>query len=213
MAQAREHGILLESHDFLKIRLKDPAAFSAAIQQNSAPFVFTSVHAVSAVAAYDQQYPNTLAPKDCFCITGSTEAKARECGFKVLGHAVDASALARTIIDAGCKRVLHCSSANRREELAVGLTAGGVDLDYVEVYEKAAAPLKVDSFYGVLFYSPSQVDAFLELNGLSDGTPAFCIGATTAAHLTGRGHTNVFIAPQSSTESLLHTTYQYFNQD
>lgn len=44
-------------------------------------------------------------------------------------------------------------------------------------------PKKVGNLDGVLFLSPSQIDAFFAVNTLPENVPAFCIGNTTARYL------------------------------
>jgi uroporphyrinogen-III synthase len=209
---ALQKGIILESYDFLEIKPKAPETFQQAIEQNSAPFVFTSAHAVKAVAALLAAHPDILKTNDCFCIEGTTRNEAADVGFHIVKAAKDAKTLAQCIIDAGVRRVLHCSSLNRRQELTETLAAAGIEAEFCAVYEKALSPVKVGALDGVAFFSPSQVDAFLSANSLDQTTPAFCIGETTAAHLEALGHDNIHIAPQSGTESTLQTVFEHFKQ-
>jgi uroporphyrinogen-III synthase len=210
--QALQRGIILECFDFLEIRLKDPSSFLRIIEENSAPFVFTSAHSVRALAGLLATHPDILKTRDCFCIEGTTSASAAQAGFRVLGSAEDAQRLAPLIIQSGCKRVLHCSSLNRRQELGAALAAAGIQADFCAVYEKALAPQPVAEAEAVLFYSPSQTDAFLKANKLNKTTPAFCIGATTAGHLKALGHEHIHIAPKPATGALLETVFEHFKQ-
>jgi uroporphyrinogen-III synthase len=209
---ALQKGIILECYDFLDIKPKPPETFRQSIEQNTAPFVFTSAHAVQAVADLVARYPGALKTKDCFCIEGTTSACATDAGFHVLSIAKDAKSLAHRIIDRGCQRVLHCSSLKRRQELSETLAAAGIETEFCAVYEKALSPVKVGELDGVVFYSPSQVDAFLSTNSLAQTIPAFCIGKTTAAHLNTLGHAQIYIAPKSDTESILQTVFEHFKQ-
>jgi uroporphyrinogen-III synthase len=210
--QALREGIELSSREYLRISLKKPEEIAGALEQNRAPFVFTSAYGVKAVAAFAEAYPNGLQIKDCFCIDGNTRTEAEAAGFKVLDSARDAKELAGRIIESGYRLVLHCSAANRRMELDETLAVGGVRSQYCEVYEKTLVPFKAGAIDGVVFYSPSQVDSFLALNELDKKTPAFCIGGTTARHLESKGHQHIHVAPQAATEHILQTLYQYFKQ-
>jgi uroporphyrinogen-III synthase len=205
---AQQHQVILESHDFLSIKRKDPESFRASLTQNRKPLVFTSAHAVKAVASLI----DSLAAKDCFCIEGSTRAAAERYGFHILDHAGDAQALAGKIIAGGWRGVIHCSTLNRRKELQESLAAAGIQTDFCEVYEKALAPLKVEAPDAVVFFSPSQIDAFLQANKLDKATPAFCIGTTTAGHLKATGHEHIVIAPRPDTKDILHTVFEHFKQ-
>jgi uroporphyrinogen-III synthase len=96
--------------------------------------------------------------------------------------------------------------------LSETLAAAGIETEFCAVYEKALSSVKVRDADGIAVYSPSQVDAFLSANALDPTTPAFCIGTTTAGHLKALGHEQIQIAPQSSTESILQTVFEYFKQ-
>ncbi len=210
--QALQQQIILESCDFLEMHLKDPKTFKRSVERNKDPFVFTSVQALKALAAFNTKYPDTLKVKDCFCIVGNTKAEAERQGFNVLDSARDARSLAVCIIESGNKRVLHCSSENRRKELQETLEAGGVKADFCAVYEKGLAPQKAGRLDGIVFYSPSQIDSFLKENKLDETTPAFCIGDTTAGHLKALGHQHIHTSNQSNTESILQTLFEHFKQ-
>jgi uroporphyrinogen-III synthase len=210
--QALHEGIELESREYLSLALKKPEEIAAALEQNRAPFVFTSAYGVRAVADYAEAYPNGLRNKVCFCIDGTTKTEAMSAGFQVLGSARDARDLAKLIIESGYRIVMHCSAANRRMELDENLAAGGVRSQYCEVYTKALVPFRAGEVDGIIFYSPSQVDSFLVLNDLDKNTPVFCIGRTTARHLQSKGHEHIHIASEANTENILETLYQYFKQ-
>ena len=212
LSQALQHNIELHTQAFLKIKSKPVSFFKDAVASNTFPLVFTSVHAVHAIIALDATYPKILKNKACFCIEGNTQKHAQKDGYKILGSATDAALLADVIINSGAEGVLHCTTANRRKEMQEKLHAAHVKYTFCEVYNKTPLSKKVGYFDGVMFYSPSQVDAFKQANTLIENTPAFCIGKTTAKHLETLGHKNIVVAEQSDTTHILQSVYQYFKQ-
>lgn len=87
-----------------------------------------------------------------------------------------------------------------------------IPMQILEVYEKIPRPRKIETFDTVLFFSPSQVDAFLLENSLFPETPIFAIGNTTSAHLKRLRYQNVITAPESSEESMIATVIAHFTQ-
>jgi uroporphyrinogen-III synthase len=209
--EAQGHGILIESYPFLEMQPLPAAEISRCIAAGgSLPLVFTSQHAVLALRNLAEERPEALMSRQCFCIEGATRSLAARSGFEVVATAPDAANLAREIIRHGCREVLHCTSALRREELYEVLEGAGIQVKSCEVYRKMLQPWQVKAHDGILFFSPSQVQAFMEANELQAQIPVFCIGPTTAASLKALGHKVVFTAPRPDTESLLQLIYDYF---
>ena len=67
-----------------------------------------------------------------------------------------------------------------------------------------------ESFDGVLFYSPSGVNSFLENNTLENKT-CFCIGTTTAKALENRTK-NIVIASQPTVENVITEVIKYYKR-
>ena len=65
-----------------------------------------------------------------------------------------------------------------------------------------------ESFDGVLFYSPSGVNSFLENNTLGNKT-CFCIGTTTAKALENKTK-NIVIASQPTVEHVIDEVIKYY---
>lgn len=210
--EASRHGIDLQSHEFVTVSLLPVSTFSGIIAEHASPLIFTSANAVRALACQDTTVIQSLHNRSCFCISGATSRLAQATGFDIIGTAPNAGELARVIAAAGVKKALHCSAADRRTDLSDILNDSGVSLSYCEVYRKSASPRAYNSFDGVIFYSPSQVNAFLSANVLLQETPAFCIGATTADHLRTFGHRQIFTSPGATTDYLLQTLFQHFNR-
>lgn len=90
----------------------------------------------------------------------------------------------------------------RRDELPLLLKEAGIVCNEVPVYETHQVTQIFDqTLDGVLFYSPSGVEAFAKANTLKN-TTAFCIGETTADE--ARKHTdNVIVSNATTIESTI----------
>lgn len=212
-AEALEYGIRIDARDFLSIEIRDPSEFYDTINLNSDPLVFTSMHGVEAMRLFKHRFPKIGANNTCFCINGSTRQKALEAGYTVIGSAPDGNSLAACIAASGVVSVLHCSTEMRRNELQTGLQTAGIAYRACLVYNKTVCAHECPPADGVMFYSPSQADAYLNSNLLNPETPAFCIGHTTAEYLRQKGHRNLHIAAKADTAHILQTIYQYYNQE
>ncbi len=135
---------------------------------------------------------------------------AKEFGFKLLTEAGNSMQLAQKILAFNPQQVLYCTSNIRRNELITELQSKKISVDIIEVYHKALLPKKINAFDAVMFFSPSQIDAFLTLNSLHPMQPAFCLGATTAAHLASLKHTTIITSKDQSEQGMLDEIYQYY---
>jgi uroporphyrinogen-III synthase len=64
-----------------------------------------------------------------------------------------------------------------------------------------------------LFFSPSQVDAFIETNPDYYEQPSFCIGETTGNYLKEKGFTKIHISEQKSEASVIDLLINYFTKN
>jgi uroporphyrinogen-III synthase len=97
------------------------------------------------------------------------------------------------------------------DTLPTKLIANGKKLREIVVYSTENQAIKIETpIDGVLFFSPSGVESFLEKNTLED-LPCFCIGSTTAAALHGITQ-NVHIASTPTVEAALQLSIDYFKR-
>ena len=89
------------------------------------------------------------------------------------------------------------------------MQAHDIVVNEVEAYKTMINPIKIDTaFTGVLFYSPSGIDSYLEKN--TTDKVAFCIGETTA--LEARKHFDkVEVANMPDVESVLELVNMYYS--
>ncbi len=207
----KEIGIQIRDYDFLQYEYLDTPSIRLQLEQNTCPFVFTSSHAVSSIQRLVDTGGLVLKVTGCYAILGKTSSQASEAGFDLVGSGNNASALAREIIWNKEPEVLHCTASKRRKELYERLRRANIKISSCEVYRKTSKIHQVETFDGIVFFSPSQYDAFRKSNVLPGQTPAFCIGTTTADHLRQAGHQHIIVAPETSEEATLNQVVEYFN--
>lgn len=206
--EATKRGFFIEDKDFLAFSYTNKKSVADKIESNSFPLIFTSQHGVKGFNFLRKKFNFKIKKNHCYAIEGTTSRTAA--GFEVINTALNAAQLAERIIENQESNVLHCTTKHRRHELASKLTEAGVNINVCEVYDKKMLPQKVADFDGVLFFSPSQFDAFTACNHLMVDTPIFCIGATTAKHAKNLNHKNIIVAEQANEAAVLTTVYEYF---
>ncbi|MDP1725297.1 MAG: uroporphyrinogen-III synthase [Bacteroidota bacterium] len=211
-SEAENKGIRIHDDSFVNITFPDQPLLVQTLRDNTFPLIFTSSYAVAAVARLVKKYAIKLINNNAFCISGKTKTAALENGFMIMADAPNALKLANEIILSNVKEVLHCTANIRRDELREQLQHAGITLNELEVYHKQIISKVVEDFNGVMFFSPSQADAFLQLNKLMPEVPAFCVGSTTANHLAELNHSNIIISKTASEQDLLTEVFNYYNQ-
>ncbi|MFM2047851.1 MAG: hypothetical protein RI955_397 [Bacteroidota bacterium] len=208
---ALDNGINIVDYNFLEYYYLDTKKIVLAFAENKNPLVFTSQHAVNAATILINKYNISLLNKTCFAINGTTAQLASANGFEVIDTATNSITLAEKIIHKKSQQVLFCCGNIRLQHLSEILTKNGILITEIEVYRKMLMPIKIDKKAdGILFFSPSQIDAFLLQNELNNTTTAFCIGDTTAKHLQVKNHSNFIVAENQSIKSVIETAITYF---
>ncbi len=190
---------------------------SAVEKATPALFAFTSQNGVKAFDQFRQagvEFPDDPA---VYAVGGKTEEALHEIGFTdvITPQQQNGVGLAHQIIDdilknPGLKNatVLHFCGDKRRDELRHYLTESEINIKDVVVYSTKLNQIDIpeEPFEGILFYSPSSVQAFRQSGGfqrLSDATELFAIGPTTAEELSIESGKHVHISPEPNTEILL----------
>lgn len=171
-------------------------------------FLFTSVNAVKWLkTAFDEA--GYIFPKgiSVLCV-GNITAQQAEQQLKALPVVVapNAAALLKKLpeyIDAGAS-ICYLCGAGRLEVLPDGLKAAGYKLTEVNVYATLYTPVFcTEHFDFVLFFSPSAVESFFELNSMPAAAMAVCIGHTTEVALRSHRVTNLIVSPKPDEVSML----------
>ncbi len=179
--------------------------------QRSVYVIFTSVNAVNALAALKgKENPDWK----IYCIAHATQkAIAENFGHeKIVAVADNASDLADKIIKQGdIKELVFFCGDIHREELPEKLKQAGIKLREIIVYKTMATPHKISKQYdAVLFFSPSAVGGFFEMNKANKKTLFFAIGNTTAAAISEKTGNVVIVGNRPAKEQLVDLAIKYF---
>jgi uroporphyrinogen-III synthase len=175
--------------------------------------VFTSMNAVSSVAAYiNGDKPDW----NIFCIGNTTrQLAARYFGEQSI-HTVgnNASDLAdKMITGKQIKQVVFFCGDQRREELPGKLRQNGIAVQEVIVYHTISTPHKIDKAYdGILFFSPSAVQSFFYANAILASTVLFAIGQTTADAIKSFTDNLIIESERPGKDELVKKMFQFFKK-
>jgi len=172
--------------------------------------IFTSQNAVESVLRNNKKAD--IKTKKSFCVGEKTKALLQQNGFEVVVYSDYASELASIICNQYSKNSFTFFSGNiRRDVLPDALQLAQIKLDEVMVYETVLTSHKIDFVAsGILFFSPSGVESYLEKNKIEDEI-CFCIGNTTAEALKYVTH-NIIVANQPTVESNVMKCIEYYRQ-
>jgi len=212
LRDALERRIQIHHHAFVvpQPAIGDEVELPEALAERS--LVFTSIHAVNATT-HSTRFKELAGNKvSCYCINGRTADAARQARYDVIGVAPNALELASKLVQHKESRPIHFTTANNRMELHDTLLANDIQLERFNCYTVTADPITMPDHEAILFFSPSQVDAFLTVNELRADIPVFCIGTTTAAHCMHLGYTKVRHAPEPKESTLIQALFQHYEK-
>ena len=173
--------------------------------------VFTSMNAVEAVAAHVESVPGWK-----IYSIGNTTNKLIEEKWgrdKVVATADSGSGLAERLVDDEVKEVIFFCGNIRRDELPNKMRSEGHLVEEVIVYETEETPSELSKSYdGILFFSPSAVNAFYSRNKPAKETVLFAIGKTTAEAIKQHKGQKVVVANQASKVDLAMKAIAYFDK-
>ena len=196
-------------HDFISKKIKWPDIITAdALTKN---IVLTSQTGVEAFLELIKKFERSPADYHVHCIAHATKQVAVQAGLLVKTSAPNALLLAEGILKhQEIRSVTHICGNRRRDELSEKLHAGGVEVQDVVAYHTELTPISIDSAYdGLLFFSPSAVDSFLNANDLKQ-VPCFCIGQTTESHAKQKGFIQTYIPEAPSEDALVILVIEHF---
>ena len=169
--------------------------------------VFTSKKAVKSVLKSDVKNAHSIS---CLCVGSKTRNFLEKKGFTVIESADYAEDLIQ-IIDSKYKSnsfTFFCGNI-RKNTIPNYFQQNKIAYNETIVYETKLKPHQIkEPFDGVLFFSPSGVNSFLEKNSLKNRI-CFCIGTTTAKALENRTK-NIVIASQPTVEHVINEVIKYY---
>lgn len=180
--------------------------------------VFTSRNGVLGFQKLFADIPVDVKKLRVFAVGKKTAGQLQKIDLKaIIPDESNARGLARLITEDGeVKSVIHICGNKRRNELSQMVTEAGKKVYELIVYKTLRNPdISIShemNAEAILFYSPGAVEAFLDNhdNGVLD-MPVFAIGSTTAEAMQNSGFRHIFIADETSTESLLKKVKDFFN--
>jgi uroporphyrinogen-III synthase len=172
--------------------------------------IFTSQNAVESVLRNKKLIE--IKSRKCFCVGEKTKALLEENDFEVVVDSDYAAELASLICNQYSKNSFTFFCGNiRKDVLPDALRLVQIALDEIEVYETILTTHKIDFVPdGILFFSPSAVESYLQENKIEDEI-CFCIGNTTAEALK-YVTSNRIIANQPTIESVVMKCIESYRQ-
>ncbi|RDY59942.1 uroporphyrinogen-III synthase [Flagellimonas nanhaiensis] len=199
-------GLGLVEYDAIKIEY-----LKVAVPLNHGNLIFTSQNAVKAFLKLTKG--TDYSKFSGFCVGIKTRALLEENGLKVLETSKNASDLATFIAKFHKNEAFLFFCGNlRRNELPTKLSKNNICYKEVELYKTHLDSKQFRrNFDGILFFSPSGIQSFLQENALGKSR-AFCIGDTTAEE--AKKHTqNITIANRPTVENVLVQAIKHYTQN
>lgn len=217
---ARKLGLQVTVEPAIDIRFRnDWMTVNSSVKDAEFPvFVFTSQNGVRAFMEFVKAGLDIPKNPIIYSVGNKTSELLKENGFfSLVPNEQNGAALARLILeDLQSERlfssvtILHFCGNRRRDELRQLLTEAEVDVKDIVVYKTVLNRMNLSSKEpeGILFYSPSAVQAFRQSGGFRNKPSAklFAIGPTTAEELSIEAGGHVFVSPEPDTEIFLKFT-------
>jgi uroporphyrinogen-III synthase len=206
-------GIKITQKDFIQKTINVPA--NLARNSICPTIVLTSKTGVQAWITIVDKLRLDVKQYAIYCLAFGTKALAIKHGLRIEGDASDATSLADVILkNRNIDHVSFICGNRRRDELPETLKFYGVDVQEICAYSTDFTPATINEQYnGILFFSPSAVDSFLQLNKSTPCT-AFCIGNTTAIYARKVGFSDIQVAGISTPEFLVEKVIHFYkNQE
>ena len=197
-------GFEVMDKDFIKIINVD-----FQVKEIPSLLLFTSKNAVKSFAE-NKNFPE-LANIPAVCVGSKTAGLLTQNNIEVLAGRDCAEALRDEVLPDFKNEEIAFFSGNRRMgTLPEWLEKNRVRFTEYTVYETVLQPEKIEEpVQGILFYSPSGVESFLQSNQIKDEI-CFCIGRTTAAALKGITE-SIVIADRPYTENVISRCISFFS--
>jgi len=198
-------GIGLVEYDAIKIDFID---FETKINSED-NLIFTSKNGVK---AFLDNYKSTVLPENLhiFCVGTKTKEYLESQKWEVLEFADYSKDLSEIIVRKYADRnfKFFCG-ASRRDELPSVLKEKNIPLEEIEVYTTGLNNKKFDQdFDGIMFFSPSGIESYLNLNELNVET-CFCIGRTTASAIKNK-NIPIVLATTPSIENVIVQVVKHY---
>ncbi len=191
-------SVKVDSEDFIKI---SPNRIPRSIFRSEIEnVIITSKNAVESLLTNTSV--DDLQFKNIYCVGRRTKRLIEDRIGKVKHSENNAKKLAEYLVEymEGTEATYFCSNI-RMNDLSKILDENRISVNEIEAYKTKLSPVEMDqNVKGVLFFSPSTVDSYLQLNKADK--IAYCIGESTAN--TAKKHfVNVRVAKMPTVESVI----------
>jgi len=208
-------NVIIEELSFIATQpVQDEALFQKikALAAEPHTVVFTSMNAVEAVACHV-----SIAPIWQIYSIGNTTRKLIEEKWGadlIVATAENAQRLGERLIDDGVKEAVFVCGNIRRDELPNKIRSEGGKAEELVVYETRETPTVLAKDYdGILFFSPSAVEAFYSQNKPSKRTVLFAIGKTTEEAIKQHRSHRIVVANVTDKIGLAQQAIDYLSQE
>lgn len=207
--KAHENGFEFLEYDFIKISYEK---FDHSKYWEECPnLIFTSINGVKGF----EENIDSLEPylnKNVFSISENTRTYLKSLGFTNIFSENNSEDLANLILKNhhSGDYYIYFTTNDRRSMIERYLKEKSLQL-YIEiVYSKEYNIQHIHEAYdAIMFYSPSQIKAFIEENVYVSNIPVFCIGKTTAIEAATIGFEQLYIASEPTTNHLIELIIKY----
>ncbi len=201
-------NVIVDSEDFIQISLnripkpvlKSPIKNVIITSQNAVEAIVTSVPA------------NELQFKNIYCVGRKTKRLIEQKIGKVTHYENDAKKLAAYLVEyIDGTEVTHFCSDIRLDTLSEILEDNHIKVTDIEAYKTVLNPKEIeDAIEGVMFYSPSNVQSYMQKNFARETTTAYCIGDTTATEAK-KHFKDIRIAKIPTVESVIDLVNEHYD--
>lgn len=223
---AKELGLNVTIEPAIRIQYRDDWTPIKGLlnSKKNVVFAFTSQSGVGSLQHYLQRGGVLSDPLKVYVVGEKTAAATESLGFQpVIADQSDGVGLAKKITDDFINSsdlqgatVLHFCGNKRRDEFRQFLEDTKINVRDVVVYETILKRMNLKHLNvdGILFYSPSAVQAFRDSGGFTTDIQAelFAIGHTTGEELSIESGKHVHISPEPKTELFLTYVAQILNE-
>ena len=202
-----QDSVRVKSEDF--IQTSPTRIAPVALKGEFENVIITSQNAVESLLTHTTA--DQLKFKNIYCVGRKTKRLIETNFGKVTYTASNAKKLAEHLVEymEGSEVTYFCSDI-RMDDLPTILAENHIKINEIETYKTKFSATEVEAeVEGILFFSPSTLDSYLQTN--SADKIAYCIGETTAAH--ARKHfSNVKVAKIPTVESVIELVNENYSK-
>jgi uroporphyrinogen-III synthase len=215
LVMASEKGIQIDTESFIRteaVQDKELVDHIHAFAKKKITAIFTSMNGVGAVTSKLAAKPDWK----IYCMGGATKQLVTDFfGIRsIAATARDGESLAEKMIaDKELGEVVFFCGDQRLDRLPEILVANEINLKEVMVYTTIYTPKFIDKSYdGIVFFSPSAVHSFFDINTIATDVIVFTIGRTTAAAVATYVENELVVSKWPGKEQMIEQVINYYEK-